>query len=84
MRRESRGDPLEPGREEPVHLADLRERHTCTIDEAAAVLGVGRSTAYAAARDGSLPTLRISRRLLVPTAKLLAMLGGDVADDQAN
>jgi excisionase family DNA binding protein len=50
-------------------------RSTCSIDEAAAVLGIGRSTAYAAARDGSLPTLRVSHRLLVPTAKLMAMLG---------
>ena len=39
------------------------------------LLGVGRSTANAAARDGSLPVLRISKRLLVPTAKLLAMIG---------
>lgn len=58
-------------------IADLRERHTCTIDEAAAVLRVGRSTAYAAAHDGSLPTVKISHRLLVPVARLLAMLGLD-------
>lgn len=53
----------------------LHGRRTCSIDEAARLLGIGRSTAYAAARDGSLPTLRLSHRLLVPTAKLLAMLG---------
>jgi excisionase family DNA binding protein len=45
------------------------------VDEAAAVLGIGRSTAYAAVRDGSLPALRLSGRLLIPVAKLLAMLG---------
>lgn len=61
--------------ERRLAIADLRERHTCTIDEAAAALGIGRSTAYAAARDGSLPTLRLSHRLLVPTAKLREMLG---------
>ena len=53
----------------------LRGRLTCSVDEAAVVLGIGRSTAYAAAHDGSLPTLRLSHRLLVPTVKLLAMLG---------
>ncbi len=53
----------------------LRSRHTCSVEEAAKVLEIGRSTAYAAARDGSLPTLRLSHRLLVPTATLLAMLG---------
>lgn len=56
-------------------IDELRTRHTCSIDQAAAVLGIGRSTAFAAAHDGSLPTLRLSNRLLVPTAKLLAMLG---------
>lgn len=55
----------------------LRGRHTCSVDEAAALLGIGRSTAYAAVRDGSLPALRLSGRLLVPVAKLLAMLGVD-------
>jgi excisionase family DNA binding protein len=58
----------------------LRGRCTCSIDEAAVALGIGRSTAYAAAREGSLPVLRVRNRLLVPTAKLLAMLG---VEDQA-
>ena len=61
-------------------LDDLRGRATCSVDEAAAILGIGRSTAYAAVRDGSLPVLRISKRLLVPTAKLLAMIGLDQAE----
>jgi hypothetical protein len=46
------------------------------------ILGIGRSTAYAAARDGTLPVLRISKRLLVPTAKLLAMIGAEPAQDE--
>jgi excisionase family DNA binding protein len=61
----------------------LRSRCTCSIDEAAAALGIGRSTAYAAARDGSLPVLRLRNRLLVPTAKLMKMLGCDEADGPA-
>lgn len=56
-------------------IESLRARATCSVDEASEVLGIGRSTAYAAARDGSLPVLRVSHRLLVPTAKLLAMVG---------
>lgn len=61
----------------PLTIEDLAGRHTCSVDQAAKLLGIGRSTAFAAARDGSLPTLRLSHRLLVPTAKLLAMLEGD-------
>lgn len=58
-------------------LAALSGRSTCSVDEAACVLGVGRSTAYAAAHDGSLPTLKVSNRILVPVARLLDMLGID-------
>ena len=61
-------------------LDELRRRTTCSVEEASVLLGIGRSTAYAAARDGSLPVLRISKRLLVPTAKLLAMIGLDQAE----
>lgn len=57
--------------------AALLGRATCSIEEAAAFLEVGRSTAYAAARDGSLPVLRISHRLLVSVPRLLALVGVD-------
>lgn len=60
---------------EPIGPEGLHERATCSVEEAAEILGIGRSTAYAAARDGSLPTLRLSHRLLVPTATLIVMLG---------
>jgi hypothetical protein len=58
-----------------VLLAELRARPTCSVERAAEIIGVARSTAYAAARDGSLPTLRISHRLLVQSEKLIALLG---------
>jgi excisionase family DNA binding protein len=60
-------------------LDELRGRATCTVEEAAAVLEVGRATAYEAARQGQLPTLRLGRRVLVPVPKLLALLGADQA-----
>jgi hypothetical protein len=62
------GDPQEV-------LRRLRGQATCSVADASIVLGIGRSTAYAAARDGSLPTLTISHRRLVSTAKLRSMLG---------
>ena len=43
-------------------------RRTVKIDEAAAILGISRNGAYNAAKDGSLPTIRIGKRLLVPVA----------------
>ena len=61
-------------------IEGLRGSCTCSIESAAAALGVGRSTAYAAAHDGSLPVIRVRNRLLVPTARLLAMLGLEEAE----
>ena len=48
---------------------------TLSVGHAARLLGVSRSTAYRAAASGQLPTLAFGRRLLVPTARLLEMLG---------
>ena len=42
------------------------ERATYTIEEAAEILGIGRSSAYQAVRAGDIPTIRVGRRLLVP------------------
>jgi excisionase family DNA binding protein len=57
-----------------------------TVEEAGRFLQLSRSAAYRAAARGDIPTIRVGRRLLVPTAKLLAMVGlehpgvrGDVA-----
>jgi excisionase family DNA binding protein len=48
---------------------------TISIEEAALMLGISRSAAYRAAKAGQLVTFRVGRRLLVPTAPLLRMLG---------
>lgn len=47
---------------------------TLTIDETAERLGIGRSSAYQAAKAGEIPTIRIGRRILVPAAALERML----------
>ena len=57
-------------------LGELDGRATCTVEEAARVLGIGRSAAYAAARARELPTLRVGRRLVVPVPALVALLLG--------
>ena len=50
-----------------------------TIEEAAKLLKLGRNSAYEAARNQQLPTIRIGRRLLVPKAALDRMLDGGKA-----
>jgi excisionase family DNA binding protein len=71
------------GQAEASGLETLKGRTTCSIDEAARILGIGRSTAYAAAHDGTLPVIRVSKRLLVPAARLAQMLEGTGGAGQA-
>jgi excisionase family DNA binding protein len=63
--------PQQPG------LPDPFMRPTLTIPEAAKLLGVSKSCAYEAAKEGQLPSIQVAGRRLVPTAKLLRLLGLD-------
>lgn len=55
-------------------LDEIRDRATLTVEEAAELLGVGRSCAYDAARRGDIPTMRLGRRLVIPVPALLRLL----------
>jgi excisionase family DNA binding protein len=48
---------------------------TLTVEETGRLLGISRGAAYRAAACGQLPTIRLGRRLLVPTARLHDLLG---------
>lgn len=50
---------------------------TITVEQAAQVLGVGRSTAYELVRSGDLKCIRLRRRIVVPVAHLANSLGVD-------
>jgi hypothetical protein len=65
----------------PLTLSDLRERATCTIPEAAAVLGLSSWAGYQAAQRGEIPVLVLGRRKVVPVPALLRMLDGERVDD---
>ncbi len=63
-----------------MNLDDLPP--TLAIEEAGRLLGLGRSSAYRAARRGELPTLQFGRRLVVPTMRLLRLLGAEPENEQ--
>jgi excisionase family DNA binding protein len=46
-----------------------------SVEEAGRLLDMRRSAAYAAAERGEIPVIRFGRRLVVPTARLLNLLG---------
>ncbi len=50
-------------------------KQTYSVAEAAAILGIGRSAAYAAAKSGDIPTIKIGKRFLVPKKALEKLLG---------
>lgn len=56
-------------------LDELATQATISIEQAAKVLGLGRTAAYEAARRGEFPTRRLGRRLVVPVPALLDWLG---------
>lgn len=61
-------------------LAQIRDLGTVDVwhptrPDAADVLGISRDLAYAMAKSGDLPTIRLGRRLVVPVPALRKMLG---------
>jgi excisionase family DNA binding protein len=43
---------------------------TLTVDEAAALLRIGRGSAYALVRSGRLRSIKIGRRILIPASAI--------------
>lgn len=57
-------------------------RQTLTVEEFAVLAGIGRSTAYEAARRGEIPARRIGSRYVIPVALARVWLGElDIAGD---
>jgi excisionase family DNA binding protein len=52
---------------------------TFTVDEAAEILRVSRCSAYAAAKNGEIPTVQVGRRLVVPRYAIERKLAGVAA-----
>ena len=54
----------------------MSERPTLSVAETAELLGISRWLVQQAVRDGSLPSLRVGRRILIPRVRLQAWLDG--------
>src|ERR1700733_7145102 len=53
-----------------------------TVEEAASVLRIGRSCAYAAVRAGEIPSIRVGRAIRIPTHRLEVLLGRPQNDEE--
>lgn len=56
---------------------------TVSVPTAAAILGVGRNTAYTAVRLGHIPSIRVGRRIVVPYRPLMDLVEGKTAQAAA-
>ncbi len=54
----------------------IAERPTLTVAETAELLGISRWLVQQAVRNGSLPSRRVGRRILIPRMRLDAWLAG--------
>lgn len=52
----------------------LEKPATLTVEEAGRRLGISRGLAYSGVREGTIPSIRIGKRIVVPRARLDAML----------
>jgi excisionase family DNA binding protein len=69
-------DPPLAGRS-PIYDSKWNGRSTFSVEEAGCeILGLSKCSAYAAAKSGSIPTVRVGRRLIVPRRALERLLGG--------
>lgn len=61
------------------HSETRLTRQTYSIEEVAQLLGLGRNTAYQAARDNSLPVpvIRVGKRMVVSRPALDRLLSGE-------
>jgi len=53
----------------------MNEPLVLTVEQAARLLGISRGLAYEGVRRGDIVSLRIGRRILIPRARLLELVG---------
>ena len=73
------GQAGEKGVRMPRTKAKRSKSRVKTVDEVAALLGISRASAYEAARRREIPTIRIGRRVLVPSDALEKLLACESA-----
>lgn len=67
---EADDDPPQPGANMTA------DRPTLSVAETATLLGISRWLVEQAVHDGSLPSVRVGRRILIPRSRLLAWIDG--------
>ena len=61
--------------EKCFNSCQLTKKHTCTVEEAAAILGISRNSAYEGVKQGQIPSIRVGKRILVLWGPLMKKIG---------
>jgi excisionase family DNA binding protein len=59
------------------------ESLTLTVEETAKLLGISRNTAYSLVAQGTIPSLRLGKRLVIPRMQLERLLAGQQSKEAA-
>ena len=62
-----------------TNFPDPRQKPTLSVEDAAGLLKISRASAYQGVKAGEIPSIRVGRRIPVPTAALLTLRGMDAA-----
>ena len=57
-------------------VRDPQARQVFNVLEVAEILGLGRSATYEAVKNGSIPSVRIERKIMIPKEGLRRLLAG--------
>jgi excisionase family DNA binding protein len=66
-----------------VLVPDPATEPTMPVDSVARAIGISRAAAYEGVKNGEIPSIRIGRRIVVPTAAVRRMLLLDGGPDAA-
>jgi hypothetical protein len=61
----------------------LTENLAVSVSTASKALGTGEYATYTGIKSGDIPSIKVGRRIMVPTAPLMKMLGLDSEDPKA-
>jgi excisionase family DNA binding protein len=74
---------MEDAVDETARVPDPVEQPVMTVDEVAELLSISRASAYEGVKTGEIPSIRIGRRIVVPTAAVRRMLRLDSGGPEA-
>ncbi|PFG75150.1 helix-turn-helix domain-containing protein [Tepidiforma thermophila] len=62
----------------------MADRLTCTVEEAARLLGISRTLAYRLVKSGKLPSFKVGKRRLIPVTAVETFIAEQLSSANAS